>query len=752
MIRRLSFAPLLLLSTLALAGSPVPSGPTPADLKAAYERADQIAQARGAARMLQLEPHWFAGDRFLWYRKALAQGASEFVLVDIEKRMKNPAFDHQKLAAALAQASGKKVDGAKLPFQEITLADNLKTVQFDWDNKRWECDLAAYACKSIGDASTPPRGPGRGGRPAPRQGARQGPNRSPDQKLVARLEDGKIVVASTADDSRVFESALDSFAAVRWAPSGDRLVAFRVLPGDRKQVFLIESSPRDGGRAKLVQRDYDLPGDKLDTFETYVIELGAKKETKVDLAPIYTGGRPYLGPPNLDWTRDGKAFRMTIVERGYQRAFVVDVNLATLAVKTLVDERPETFVDSTSLMREDFRDSDEMLWRSERDGWGRLYLVDTAKGAVNNAVTPPNWIVRSIVHVDEKARTVIFTANNTDPAEDPYYIHAFRVNLDGTGLVALTDGDGTHTPRFAPGWGSLVDTYSRVDSPPVHVLRTVGSPAPFVLETADLEDWKAFHVPDVERFSAKGRDGESEIYGVVYRPSDFDPSKRYPIIENLYAGPHDSFVPKAFSALNGMQQMAELGFIVVQIDGMGTRNRGKKFHDVCWKNIADAGFPDRILWMKALAAKYPYVDISRVGVYGTSAGGQSSTGALLFHPEFYKVAVSSCGCHDNRMDKVWWNEQWMGVLGPHYEAQSNITNAGKLEGNLLLMLGEMDTNVPPESTLRLVDALIKAKKEFDFVMLPGFDHTSGGPYGERKRRDFFVKHLLGVEPPSWNGG
>jgi dipeptidyl aminopeptidase/acylaminoacyl peptidase len=238
---------------------------------------------------------------------------------------------------------------------------------------------------------------------------------------------------------------------------------------------------------------------------------------------------------------------------------------------------------------------------------------------------------------------------------------------------------------------------------------------------------------------------------VIIRPTNFDSARKYPVVENIYAGPHGSFVPKTFSAQLGMQQIAELVFIVVQIDGMGTSNRSKAFHDIAWKNLGDAGFPDRILWHKAVAAKYPHYDITRVGIYGTSAGGQSSMGALLFHPEFYKVAVSSAGCHDNRMDKIWWNEQWMGwPIGPEYGAASNVDNAFKLQGKLLLLVGEMDRNVDPSSTMQVVNALIKAKKTFDLLVIPGADHTSGGEYGDRKRWDFFVHHLLGVEPPDRN--
>ncbi len=254
-----------------------------------------------------------------------------------------------------------------------------------------------------------------------------------------------------------------------------------------------------------------------------------------------------------------------------------------------------------------------------------------------------------------------------------------------------------------------------------------------------------------ESFHAPGRDGKTEIWGIIVRPTNFDPSKKYPVIENIYAGPQDSFVPKSFFAYNAMQSLAELGFIVVQIDGMGTSNRSKSFHDICWKNLQDAGFPDRIPWHKAVAAKYPYYDITRVGIYGMSAGGKSALGALLLHPEFYKVAVAASGCHDNRMDKIWWNEQWMGwPLGPQYIAASNVENAWRLKGKLLLTVGELDDNVDPASTFQVINALIKANKQFDFLLLPGQKHTPGGAYGERKHYDFFVHSLLGVEPPDWN--
>jgi dipeptidyl aminopeptidase/acylaminoacyl peptidase len=336
------------------------------------------------------------------------------------------------------------------------------------------------------------------------------------------------------------------------------------------------------------------------------------------------------------------------------------------------------------------------------------------------------------------------------PGQDPYYIHYARVNFDGTGLTLLTEGDGTHRVEYSPDGRFLIDTYSRVDLPPVTELRRVeDGKLVCLLEKADASALLATGWKMPERFVAKGRDGRTDIYGVIIRPTNFRAGRRYPVIESIYAGPQSSYTPKAWSANYGeMQELAELGFIVVQMDGMGTSNRSKAFHDVCWKNLADAGFPDRILWLKAAAKTRPWMDLTRVGIYGGSAGGQNALGGLLFHPEFYKVGCADCGCHDNRMDKIWWNELWMSwPVGPWYAEQSNVTNAPKLKGKLLLLVGEMDTNVDPASTMQVVNALIKADKDFEMLYVPGSGHGAAGiPYVRRRMNDFFVRSLLGVEP------
>jgi dipeptidyl aminopeptidase/acylaminoacyl peptidase len=388
---------------------------------------------------------------------------------------------------------------------------------------------------------------------------------------------------------------------------------------------------------------------------------------------------------------------------------------------------------------------------SERDGWNHLYLYDGATGVVKNQITKGDWAVRNVVHVDEQARQIVFSANGMYPGKDPYFVHYYRINFDGSGLTPLTTADANHTVWFSPDRQFYVDTYSRVDMAPVSELHRASDASLVMdLQKADISALVAAGWRPPEVFVAKGRDGKTDIWGVIYRPTAFDPANKYPVLENIYAGPQGAFVPKSFQAYNAMQATAEIGFIVVQIDGMGTNYRSKAFHDVAWQNLKDAGFPDRILWHKAVAAKYPSYDITRVGLYGTSAGGQNSLGGLLFFPDFYKAAVSAAGCHDNRMDKIWWNEQWMGwPIGEQYAASSNVDNAWRLQGKVLLVVGEMDHNVDPSSTMQVVNQLIKHNKDFELLVVPGMDHGSGGAYGDHKRYDFFVRNLLGVNPPAW---
>jgi dipeptidyl aminopeptidase/acylaminoacyl peptidase len=579
------------------------------------------------------------------------------------------------------------------------------------------------------------------------------PALSPDGKWRALIRNQNVVLVeqATGKETPLTQdgSAQDAYGGTPiWSPDSRRFVLLQTIPAQERKVYVVESSPKDQLQPKLHSFDYLKPGDRIARPRPRLFDVVEARRIPV---PETLFADPWE-ISDIRWDPDSKRFTFLYNQRGHQVMRLVAVDADTGAPSVLIEEQAKTFIDWTNkVFLRRLERTQEAIWMSERDGWNHLYLYDTAAGRVKNQITKGEWVVRGVDRVDADKRQIWFRAGGIRPGQDPYYIHYCRVNFDGSGLTILTEGNGTHSVQFSPDRRYLVDSYSRVDMPPVTELRRAEDGSKVMdLERGDESALVAAGWRRPERFVAKGRDGKTDIYGVIYRPTNFNPSIRYPIIEAIYAGPHGSHVPKSFSAFHGTQELAELGFIVVQIDGMGTSNRSKAFHDVCWKNLADAGFPDRILWIKAAAKKYPYMDISRVGIYGTSAGGQNALGGLLLHGDFYKVGVADCGCHDNRMDKIWWNEQWMGYpVGPHYAEQSNVTLAPRLKGKLLLMVGEMDSNVDPASTMQVVNALIQANRDFDLIVFPGAGHgVAGTSYGKRRLQDFFVRHLLGVEPRS----
>jgi dipeptidyl aminopeptidase/acylaminoacyl peptidase len=604
---------------------------------------------------------------------------------------------------------------------------------------------------------------------APRGQRRRGgaDMRSPDGKWTAFIRDHNVFLRG--DDSKEVQLSTDgaesnSYGRVEWSPDSQSLVAWRIEPGDAGLVYLVQSSPPGGGRAVMRQRPYGQAGDKFPHYELNIFDVASHKQTK----PQVDRYEHEYETPQLHWMRDKRHFAWQQEDRGHQRLRVIEASCDDGSIRNLVDEKTKTFIwtahtENLGVPLINWLTDDEMIYVSEMDGWRHLYLVDTQAGKIKNQITKGEWVIRGIDKIDEEARQVWFRAGGMNAGQDPYFVHYYRINFDGTGLVALTDGNGNHTIQFSPDRKYIIDTYSRVDMPPVNELRrTSDGKKVCKLEEADITELKQSGWEAPEVFTAKGRDGKTDIWGVIYRPKNLDPNKKYPILENIYNGPQGAYVPKSFSANSRSVGMTDAGFIVVQCDAMGTAFRSKAFHDVCWHNLADGGFPDRIAWIKAIAAKYPYADATRVGIFGTSAGGQNAAAAVLFHPEFYKVAVANSGCHDNRLDKASWNEQWMGYM-PHdkiwskdpdnwYSKSSNIDNAAKLGGKLFLIVGEMDDNVPPESTMRFVDALIKARKDFDMLVVPGANHGAASPVTARRTLDFFVHNLLHQEPPDRNSG
>jgi len=581
---------------------------------------------------------------------------------------------------------------------------------------------------------------------------RQRSAKSPDGRWQAKLIDGCLKIEAT-EGEQVFELATVSQPGnelsdpIYWSPDSQKLAVVEITPGQRRELLLLESTPRNDLQPRLRRQRYDKPGDRIDRPRVRLFDVAAREELPVDDQRM---PEPFdIG--QFHWWPDSSGLVFLYNERGHQRLRLLEVDVASGQTQVLIEETSPTFIDYAHKNIIRFLDATrEVLWSSERSGWHHLYRWRRSDGTLQ-PVTRGEWVVVDVERIDEPSGSIWFSASGRDPEVDPYYRQLYRGTLDGGPLQALTAGDGDHQWQWSPQRRWLVDRWSRIDQASQSVLRDGATGAEIcLLGRADDGALRAAGWRAPERFVAPGRDGKTPIYGLIVRPSVMEPGRRYPVIEKIYAGPQGFHVPKSFDVLEDVHALAELGFIVVQIDGMGTSGRSKAFHDVCWRNLADAGFPDRITWLKAAAVHEPAIDLSRVGIYGGSAGGQSAVRALLAHGDLYDVAVADCGCHDNRLDKIWWNELWMGwPVGPHYEEQASSTQAHRLEGKLLLIVGELDDNVDPASTMQVVDALIRADKDFDLLIIPGAGHGAAeSPYGRRRRMDFFVRHLLGVEPRS----
>lgn len=685
--------------------------------RADYERADTILKCSDRVYSPAIHPEWIDSSHYFWYKNHEKEG-DFYYLVNAESGKKQRAADKKGLAAFFSKKQKK--------LAESLLKEEEKRPD------RWRRREEAPV-----------------------------PVVSPDKKWEAYVKDNNLYLSPLWDekekDKPKEEIALtmDGTANLRydgwsiiWSPDSRKLTTVKVRDVQERRIPLIESSPSSQKQPILQWRDYAKPGDVLPVYLPVLFDVEARKQMALNVTPYEN--QFYL---NLTgWREDSRAFTFEFNQRGHQRYVIGEVSAADGSIRHLVDEQTKTFIYYYNNYRYDLDDGKELLWISERDGWRHLYLIDGTSGQVKRQVTKGEWVLRQVDYVDETNRVVYFTASGFNKGEDPYNLHYCRINLDGTGFTDMTPENGNHRVTFSADRSYFTDVYSRPDLPPVSQLKRTSDVSVVAgLQRCDVSVLQAegWQMPEV--FCAKGRDGQTDIWGNIYRPMHFDASKSYPVVEFIYAGPHDSHVDKDFKPAHHLvSKLVELGFIVVSIDGMGTSNRSKAFHDVCWKNLKDAGFPDRIAWMKAAGAKYKYMDLNRVGIYGWSAGGQNAMAALLFHNDFYKVAVALCGCHDNRMDKIWWNEQWMGYpIDASYSTSSNVDNAYRLKGKLLLINGELDDNVDPASTLQVVSALMKANKNFEQLYLPGKTHSLGGPFEMHKMHDFFVKNLLGQEPPEW---
>lgn len=719
---------------------------------------EEYRQARSVAQFADLVYHgdvaaeWIEDTDWFWYSVSTRKG-QEYLLVNATERSRAPAFDQEELGRLLYELSGETYDPYALDLKELSFSTDRKTMDFVLDSVKYRLNREDMDLEKTGRVQARSRPRRHWGTLDDERG--RPPVISPDSLWVAFIRDFNVFVRNRENGEEhqlSFDGSDGDYysSLLRWSPDASFLAVNQIRPHTVRNMYLLESSPREQLQPILHTYEYLRPGDALPVRKPTLFCISS-----LELIPLDTRAFEELqfriGAPA--WWEDSRGFTFDFNQRGHQAYQLVEVAAPSGEVRVLIDERSDTFIHYRWIFRHDLDDGREILWMSERDGWRHLYRYDGITGKLKNQVTRGEWVVRGVDHVNEEEGYVVFHASGRHEGRDPYLLKYYRVNLDGSGLRELTPEDGNHRAVFSKDYRFFVNTYSRVDTPPVSLLRlTETGEVLKTLETADITDLQEAGWMPPEVFTAKGRDGETDIWGIICRPTHFDPSKSYPVIEYIYAGPHNSYVPKDFTPyFPRFSTMNELGFIVVRIDGMGTANRSKAFHDVIWQNLKDSGFPDRKLWMQAAAEKYPYMDLDRVGIFGGSAGGQSALWALLEHADFYKAAVSAVGCHDNRMDKMGWNEQYMGYpIGPQYEANSTVVHAHQLQGRLMLTVGELDDNVDPASTMQVVNALIKANKDFELMVFPGYRHGFGNEYGKRLKRDFFVRHLLGKRPPDWN--
>jgi dipeptidyl-peptidase-4 len=730
----------------------------------------------------QLDPTWLADQHSFWYQVKTGSGSHEFVLIDSRTGARKTAPDLASLGlpapppvhstATTLEPRASKRTGATSGIHLVNELDlELDLFWIDTGGKRvaygkiapksereqhtfeghvWlltRSDGSEVAVIEAGPVVTTWIIDGAGRKPVPKP--LRAPGTSPDQAWVVSVSADQLVLRNAADGSeRKLNAPIEAKATwrgkVAWSPDSKAFLVSAAVEVPERIVTIVESTPSDQKQPKLKTFPYAKPGDALPKPQLVLFHPGSEEGQVIDSTLFPT---PFTQSHEIrvTWAPDGSEAYFDYNERGHQLYRILAVNAATGSVRVVVEETAKTFIDYTKkTWRHWLHQSGELLWMSERSGWAHLSLHDIATGELKNAVTSGAWPVREVLHVDAEKRQVWFLASGLREGEDPYHLHLCRANFDGSGFVRLTEGDGNHHVEFSPAREWFIDRWSRADHPPVHELRrSADGSLVHELERADASALLSSGWTMPERFVAKGRDGKTDIHGILVKPSSFDPAKSYPVIEDIYAGPHAAFAPKDFGRLERLHEVADAGFIVVKLDGMGTNHRGKAFHDVAWKNLKDSGFPDRIAWIKAAAATRPWMDLTRVGIYGGSAGGQSAMRAVLDHHDFYHVAVADCGCHDNRMDKIWWNEQWMGwPVDESYAKNSNADDARQLGGKLLLIVGELDDNVDPASTTRVVAALQKAGKEFEYMPIIGAGHGAvETAYGSKARLEFLKKHL-----------
>ncbi|MGZ3810673.1 MAG: DPP IV N-terminal domain-containing protein [Mucilaginibacter sp.] len=709
-----------------------------------------------------VRPEWLPGDKF-WYRTLTPKG-SEFILVDPAKKSRSAAFDQQKLAASLSTASGKQYEAAMLPFQDFSFSADEKSISFEANGKQWRCDLQSYKCSE--DESALVKRAGRG------QGRRQGAL-SPDNKSEAFIKDYNLWVRDvktrketqlTTDGIKDFGYATDNAgwessdnAILLWSPDSKKIATFKQDQRNVSDMYLVTTNV---GKPTLKAWKYPFPGDKdIPTIQRVIIDVNNPKV--IDIQVPADPHRASLSDnisiggilSDVDWNGDASQLAFVSTSRDHKNEKFRIADAATGTVREVFEETSLTQFESGqgAINWRYLARSNEVIWYSERDNWGHLYLYDALTGKLKNQITKGEWVVTRLLKVDEAKRMLYFIADGRQ-AENPYFSQLCKIGFDGKHFAVLTPEAGNHTVTLSPSGSYFIDSYSKPDVPAVTVLRNLDGKLITALEKADVSRLEAtgWHAPTP--LTLKAHDGKTDIYALMFTPTNLDASKKYPVVDYIYPGPQGGSVGNwSFAASRGdMQALAELGFIVVQIEGTSNPLRSKSFHDMSYGNMAENTLPDQIAGIRQLSQQHTYIDTTRVGIWGHSGGGFATATAMFRFPDFFKVGISESGNHDNRNYEDDWGERYDGlVANSNYDAQANENYAKNLKGKLLLAHGLMDNNVPPQNTLLVVEALEKANKNFDLVVFPNSAHGYGpfSSYMMRRRWDYFVKNLLGAEPP-----
>jgi dipeptidyl aminopeptidase/acylaminoacyl peptidase len=717
-----------------------------------------------------VRPNWLPGDSF-WYRTLTAQG-SEFILVDPAKKTRAAAFDQQKLAAALSTATGNTYEAGKLPFDTFSFSADDKSITFRVADKHWKYDLSTSLCTEFTGAAADGGEEAAGGRRALR-GNKGNEILSPDGTKAAFIKEYNLWVRDvktgkqtqlTTDGIKDFGYATDNAGwktsdspILLWSPDSKKIATFQQDERGVSDMYLVTTNV---GKPTLKAWKYPLPGDKtVITIQRVIINVDEPKVIRLQIpadphrATLSDDISSSGTFDDVNWNEDASKLAFVSTSRDHKQEKVRIADAATGAVREVFEENVATQYESGwgDINWKYLAKSNEIIWFSERDNYGHLYLYDAATGKLKNQITKGDWVVTRLLKVDEKNRVVYFIADGRQ-AENPYFSQLCKIGFDGKHFAMLTPEAGNHTITLSPSGSYFIDSYSKPDVAPVIVLRNTDGKLIANLEKTDISRLVASGWKPVTPFSAKANDGKTDIYGIMFTPTHLDPNKKYPIIDYIYPGPQGGSVGSwSFAASRGDNQaLAELGFIVVAIEGTSNPLRSKSFHDMSYGNMAENTLPDQIAAIRQLASKYNYIDTNKVGIWGHSGGGFATADAMFRYPDFFKVGISESGNHDNRNYEDDWGERYDGLAAnSNYEAQANENYAKNLKGKLMLAHGLMDNNVPPQNTLLVVQALEKANKDYDLVVFPNSPHGYGpfAPYMMRRRWDYFVKNLLGVDPP-----